>query len=128
MAARPYNVITLADLRCLLQEANNEVGNLDWRVTICCLHLQRLLRSLRLGLGKLESIADGLTRRIKQPEGLKDSLVQPKFPAAKIIPSGAAWEAQKKQWLTISGLRAQELCESRGGRPGLPSLISLRFL
>ena len=23
--------------------------------------------------------------------------------------------------------RAQELCESRGGRPGLPSLISLRF-
>ena len=27
-----------------------------------------------------------------------------------------------------SPLRAQELCESRGGRPGLPSLISLRFL
>ena len=25
-------------------------------------------------------------------------------------------------------LRVQELCESRGGRPGLPSLISLRFL
>ena len=25
-------------------------------------------------------------------------------------------------------IRAQELCESRGGRPGLPSLISLRFL
>ena len=24
--------------------------------------------------------------------------------------------------------RAQELCESRGGHPGLPSLISLRFL
>ena len=24
--------------------------------------------------------------------------------------------------------RAQELCESRGGRPGLPSLISLRFV
>ena len=24
--------------------------------------------------------------------------------------------------------RAQELCESRGGRPGFPSLISLRFL
>ena len=24
--------------------------------------------------------------------------------------------------------RAKELCESRGGRPGLPSLISLRFL
>ena len=23
--------------------------------------------------------------------------------------------------------RVQELCESRGGRPGLPSLISLRF-
>ena len=23
---------------------------------------------------------------------------------------------------------AQELCDSRGGRPGLPSLISLRFL
>ena len=26
------------------------------------------------------------------------------------------------------GYRAEELCESRGGRPGLPSLISLRFL
>ena len=25
-------------------------------------------------------------------------------------------------------IRVQELCESRGGRPGLPSLISLRFL
>ena len=25
-------------------------------------------------------------------------------------------------------IRAQELCESRGGRPGLLSLISLRFL
>ena len=24
--------------------------------------------------------------------------------------------------------RAQEQCESRGGRPGLPSLTSLRFL
>ena len=24
-------------------------------------------------------------------------------------------------------LRAQELCESRGGRPGLPSLVSLPF-
>ena len=24
--------------------------------------------------------------------------------------------------------RAQELCESRGGRPGLPSLLNLRFL
>ena len=24
--------------------------------------------------------------------------------------------------------RAQELCENRGGRPGLPSLINLRFL
>ena len=24
--------------------------------------------------------------------------------------------------------RAQELCESQGGRPGLPSLISLLFL
>ena len=25
-------------------------------------------------------------------------------------------------------VRAQELCESRGGCPGLPSLLSLRFL
>ena len=25
-------------------------------------------------------------------------------------------------------IRAQELCKSRGGRPGLPSLISLRFV
>ena len=28
----------------------------------------------------------------------------------------------------VGFFRAQELCESRGGRPGLPSLISLRFL
>ena len=28
----------------------------------------------------------------------------------------------------VTRYRAQELCESRGGRPGLPSLISLRFL
>ena len=28
----------------------------------------------------------------------------------------------------IADPRAQELCESRGGRPGLPSLINLRFL
>ena len=27
-----------------------------------------------------------------------------------------------------SALRALELCESRGGRPGLPSLINLQFL
>jgi len=93
VAARPYNVITLADLQSLLQEANNEVGNLDWRVTICRLHLQRLLRSCRLGLGKLEAIADGLTWRIKQPEDVKESLVQPKFPVAKMIPPRATWEA-----------------------------------
>ena len=29
---------------------------------------------------------------------------------------------------TVTTCRAQELCESRGGRPGLPSLISLQFL
>ena len=29
---------------------------------------------------------------------------------------------------TLTGFRAQELSERRGGRPGLPSLISLRFL
>ena len=28
-------------------------------------------------------------------------------------------------FISLRGLRAQELCESRGGRPGLPSLISL---
>ena len=32
------------------------------------------------------------------------------------------------QSLSLSLFRAQELCESRGGRPGLLSLISLRFL
>ena len=31
-------------------------------------------------------------------------------------------------WVTPQWNRAQELCESRGGSPGLPSLISLRFL
>ena len=30
--------------------------------------------------------------------------------------------------IIITLFRAQELCESRSGRPGLPSLISLRFL
>ena len=29
---------------------------------------------------------------------------------------------------TVTTCRAQEVCESRGGRPGLPSLISLQFL
>ena len=28
----------------------------------------------------------------------------------------------------VENFRAQELCESRGGRPGLPSLINLRVL
>ena len=32
------------------------------------------------------------------------------------------------QWRIARGTRAQELCQSRGGRPGFPSLISLRFL
>ena len=35
----------------------------------------------------------------------------------------APWKKKKK-----TNDRARELCESRGGRPGLPSLISLRFL
>ena len=34
----------------------------------------------------------------------------------------------KLEGLDLGFVRAQELCESRGGRPGLPSLISLRFL
>ena len=40
-----------------------------------------------------------------------------------------AWRRHGKGTHSLHGpLRAQELCESRGGRPGLPSLISLRFL
>ena len=38
--------------------------------------------------------------------------------------AGGEKTTKKKQ----KHIRAQELCESRGGRPGLPSLISLRFL
>ena len=34
----------------------------------------------------------------------------------------------KKRSHAVQRDRAQELCKSRGGRPGLPSLISLRFL
>ena len=34
----------------------------------------------------------------------------------------------KQHFDNNTGFRAQELCESRGGRPGLPSLINLRFL
>ena len=35
--------------------------------------------------------------------------------------------ARRRHFILVPD-RAQELCESRGGRPGLPSLISLRFL
>ena len=34
----------------------------------------------------------------------------------------------KKRSTTVITIKAQELCENRGGRPGLPSLKSLRFL
>ena len=34
----------------------------------------------------------------------------------------------KTQAATESNNRAQEYCESRGERPGLPSLLNLRFL
>ena len=44
----------------------------------------------------------------------------------------SGWSQRKQSvesWLPLEvALRTQELCESRGGRPGLPSLISLRFL
>ena len=36
--------------------------------------------------------------------------------------------AIKSYSLMQNHIRAQELCESRGGRPGLPSLINLQFL
>ena len=35
---------------------------------------------------------------------------------------------EREHGLLVQFPRTQELCESRGGRPGLPSLISLRFL
>ena len=34
----------------------------------------------------------------------------------------------KRRLSQILSNRAQELCESRGGRPGLPSLTNLQFL
>ena len=37
-------------------------------------------------------------------------------------------QAVPGQWLSQDEeVRARELCESRGGRPGFPSLINLRF-
>ena len=46
-------------------------------------------------------------------------------------PGGLMHSVEKtvfKEILPNIWIRAHELCESRGGRPGLPSLISLRFL
>ena len=37
-------------------------------------------------------------------------------------------EVEEEDKVHERGSRAQELCESRGGHPGLPSLINLRFL
>ena len=34
---------------------------------------------------------------------------------------------KRVRWVSEVG-RTQELCKSRGGNPGLPSLINLRFL
>ena len=54
--------------------------------------------------------------------------------------SGAVWKSRWPSWAPVPNkptvyvdvkqhwTRTHELCESRGGRPGLPSLISLRFL
>ena len=43
-------------------------------------------------------------------------------------PSHCYSSAETKTTVNHLEVRPQELCESRGGRPGLPSLISLRFL
>ena len=37
-------------------------------------------------------------------------------------------DSKERQVSVPRTVRAQELCESRGGRPGLPSLLSPRFL
>ena len=44
------------------------------------------------------------------------------------VPENGARSVDKGLTLLLPSSRAQGLCESRGGRPGLPSLISLRFL
>ena len=54
-----------------------------------------------------------------------------KFLGAKMISrliSGPQYEEEEEEEEEKEEDRAQELCESPGGRPGLPSLISLRFL
>ena len=54
---------------------------------------------------------------------------EPKRP--KEYPPSALWTSPYEAILraaTASVSNAQELCESRGGRPGLLSLINLRFL
>ena len=47
-----------------------------------------------------------------------------RFPAARTM---NVCKYKSMIWTTRSS-RVQELCESRGGRPGRPSLINLRFL
>ena len=42
--------------------------------------------------------------------------------------SGIQGMSEQLQVRSVERHRAQELCESRGGRPGLPSLINLRLL
>ena len=52
-----------------------------------------------------------------------------RWPSWAPVPNKPTVSVDVKQHSTkIYFYRAQELCESRGGRPGLPSLISLRFL
>ena len=54
---------------------------------------------------------------------------------AEISCASMLWQSMKEGFcgrkatlINNNNNRAQELCESRGGRPRLPSLISLRFL
>ena len=49
-------------------------------------------------------------------------------PFSDLASSGRVWREVPESDARSVGLRAQELCESRGGRPGLPTLIRLRFL
>ena len=47
---------------------------------------------------------------------------------ARQLPASQGNALSYKEQRGLENSKAQELCESRGGRPGLPSLISLWFL
>ena len=79
---------------------------------------------LNIGLIKREKEQENKTRVGRQTERKKERKVKQCLVATLL--STVSQTVPPEHFVTVSG--AQELCECRGGRPWLPSLISLRFL